>query len=148
MPGEVVAYRTRLNKKLFVLPCLFALPLFGACIWLLTNVTLYTNYAGPCFILAVLFMLHPYIRYISSEFAVTNKRVIIKVGFISRRTTETLLEKIATIEVDQSILGRIFDWGTISIIGTGGTKESFPNIASPLAFRLAVQEQTEAKMSK
>ena len=58
---------------------------------------------------------------------------------------ETLLQKIEAISVDQSISGRILNYGTITIVGTGGTREFFESIANPLAFRRAVQEQTEAQ---
>jgi membrane protein YdbS with pleckstrin-like domain len=77
----------------------------------------------------------------TSEFAVTNKRVIIKVGWIRRRSVETLLTKVEGIEVNQGICGRVFDYGTIVITGTGGSKESFEQIGAPLVFRRKVQEQ-------
>ena len=79
--------------------------------------------------------LGPLIAMITSEFAITSKRVIMKLGLISRRTFEMNLNKIETVNVDQSILGRIFDYGTVTIVGTGGTREVFPRIASPLEFR-------------
>ena len=82
----------------------------------------------------------PFIRKNTSEFAITTKRVIIKVGFISRRTLEMNLSKIETVNVDQSIMGRILNYGSITIIGTGGTKEVFNDIASPMQFRKAFQE--------
>jgi len=82
----------------------------------------------------------PFIRKATSEFAITTKRVIIKVGFISRRTLEMNLSKIETVNVDQSIMGRILNYGSITIIGTGGTKEVFNDIASPMQFRKAFQE--------
>ncbi len=80
----------------------------------------------------------------TSEFAVTNRRVIIKVGLVSRRTVELNLEKVESIGVDQTILGRIFGYGTIVVVGTGGTREPFPSIADPMGFRRAVSEATEA----
>jgi uncharacterized membrane protein YdbT with pleckstrin-like domain len=81
-------------------------------------------------------------RY-ADEFAVTNKRVIVKTGLISRRTLEMNLNKIESVNVDQSIFGRLFGYGTITIIGTGGTKESFPNISEPLKFRKKFQELSD-----
>jgi uncharacterized membrane protein YdbT with pleckstrin-like domain len=76
----------------------------------------------------------------TSEFAVTNRRVVIKVGLISRHTIELNLQKIEGIGVDQGILGRILGYGTIIVSGTGGTKEPFHRIADPLAFRKAVND--------
>ncbi len=83
--------------------------------------------------------LSPLVQYLTSEFAVTNKRVLVKVGFISRHTLELLLSKVETVGVDQSILGRILGYGTIVVIGTGGTREPFRAITDPLEFRHQVQ---------
>jgi len=82
----------------------------------------------------------PLIQSKTSEFAITNKRVIIKTGFISRRILEMNLNKVETINVEQSIWGRLFGFGTIVIVGTGGTKEVFNDIKSPLLFRRKFQE--------
>ncbi len=92
--------------------------------------------------LLTLFIL-PLIERATSEFAVTNRRVIIKVGLISRRTVELKLEKIESIGVEQSIFGRIFGYGTIVVKGTGGTNEPFRGLARPLEFRKAVNEASE-----
>jgi uncharacterized membrane protein YdbT with pleckstrin-like domain len=86
----------------------------------------------------------PMIDRWTSEFAVTNRRVLIKVGLISRRTVELNLTKVESVAVDQGILGRILGYGTIIVIGTGGTRERFENISAPLAFRHAVNLATEA----
>ena len=82
----------------------------------------------------------PLIEKYTDEFAITNKRVIIKTGLISRRTFELNLTKIESVNVDQSILGRILAYGSLQIVGTGGTKEIFPNINKPLTFRKKFQE--------
>lgn len=75
-----------------------------------------------------------------SEFAITNKRVIIKTGWLSRKTIEMNLQKIESVNVDQSVLGRILGYGDIHIIGTGGTRETFRNIQRPITFRKKFQE--------
>ena len=85
--------------------------------------------------------LSAFVRYQTSEFAVTNKRVIMKVGLIRRTSVEIVLNKIESIKVDQGIAGRIFDYGSIAIVGTGGTHDPFHRIAAPLQFRRTVQEQ-------
>src|SRR6202035_3793946 len=76
----------------------------------------------------------------SAEFAVTNKRVILKTGFIQKETAEMFLNKIESVGVDQSIGGRIAGFGTIVIRGTGGTLEPFHRVSSPLEFRRQIQE--------
>jgi uncharacterized membrane protein YdbT with pleckstrin-like domain len=91
-------------------------------------------------VLASVANLWTWVRYATSEFAVTNKRVIMKVGWVRRRSLETLLSKVESIGVDQGIVGRMLDFGTISVNGTGGTSESFPQIGAPLEFRRQVQD--------
>jgi len=83
----------------------------------------------------------PLIAFSTSEFAITNKRVIIKVGLIRRRTLEMNVNKIESVDIDQSIMGRILGYGTIVIVGTGGTKEPFAAISDPMTFRKKFQEQ-------
>ncbi|MBL8918109.1 MAG: PH domain-containing protein [Myxococcaceae bacterium] len=80
----------------------------------------------------------------TSEFAVTDRRVIIKVGLIARRTVELNLAKVESVIVDQGVIGRILGYGTIFVVGTGGTRERFEAIADPLGFRQAVTTATEA----
>ncbi|HZK95920.1 MAG TPA: PH domain-containing protein [Prolixibacteraceae bacterium] len=82
----------------------------------------------------------PMIDRYTDEFTITNKRVVIKTGLISRKTVELNLTKIESVNVDQTIMGRIFGFGNISIIGIGGTREVFVNIRKPLEFRKKFQE--------
>ena len=82
----------------------------------------------------------PLIAQKTSEFAITNKRIIIKVGLISRRTLEMNLSKIESVSVNQGILGRMLGYGTIVVVGTGGTKEPFHCIIDPMTFRKKFQE--------
>ena len=83
----------------------------------------------------------PLIQRATSEFAITNKRVIVKTGLLFQKTLEMNLSKIESVNVTQSIFGRLFDYGTVVIVGTGGTKEPFNAIANPMAFRKKFQEQ-------
>ena len=86
-------------------------------------------------------LLSAFIRYKTSEFAVTNKRVIMKIGLIRRTSVEIVLSKVESITVDQGIAGRVFNFGSIAVVGTGGTHDPFHRIAAPMQFRRAVQEQ-------
>lgn len=90
----------------------------------------------------------PIIRRATSEFAVTNRRVVVKVGLISRQTLELNLAKVESIGVDQSIFGRILGYGTIVVIGTGGTREPFRTIANPMGFRQAVNQAIEVAQGR
>ena len=75
----------------------------------------------------------------STELAVTNKRVIAKFGVFQTRTVEINLAKVEAIHVNQSGWGQTLDFGTIIVVGTGGTHEAFVDIACPLEFRIALQ---------
>ncbi len=135
MDGEQVVYATSIHPIVFL----------GPGVVILTGIGLGVAYspAGGIAVLAMgaLMLLGAWIRQWSSEFAVTNRRVIVKVGFISRRTIELNMSKVESVEVNQDIFGRMLNYGAITVIGTGGTKEPFDLINDPLAFRRAVQSQ-------
>lgn len=82
----------------------------------------------------------PLIDRYSDEFDITNKRIVVKTGVVRRHTLEMNLSKIESVNVDQTILGRMLGYGTITIIGTGGTHETFTDIADALTFRKVFQE--------
>ena len=83
------------------------------------------------------------VRRNATEMAVTNRRVVIKTGLVSRKTIEMLLNKVESIEVSEAMFGRMLGYGTIVVIGTGGTPEPFHKVAHPLEFRRQVQQQIE-----
>ena len=141
MPGENVVYRTRLHWAVL----LASLAAFVFAVWLLfTRNEVLVPTGGLLLVLLVATLaITSLIARATSEFAVTNKRVLIKIGWLRRQSLETLLSKIETIRVEQGVLGRALDYGTIIISGTGGSKEPFRTIASPMEFRRAVQEQIE-----
>jgi Bacterial PH domain len=85
------------------------------------------------------------IRRNATEMAVTNRRVVVKTGLVTRKTIEMLLNKIESIEVNESGMGRVLGYGSITLIGTGGTSEPFQLMAKPLEFRNQVQQQIEGR---
>jgi membrane protein YdbS with pleckstrin-like domain len=93
---------------------------------------------------AAFLALAAWVRRGSARFAVTNKRVFIRQGFIRHRSMEILLGQVEGITVTQGFWGRIFDYGAVVIEGTGGDAEPYSLIADPRAFRRVVQEQIEA----
>jgi uncharacterized membrane protein YdbT with pleckstrin-like domain len=139
LPNEQVVYRARLHW------IIYSLPAFVFIIAILVALSGGGLIAGAVIgAIAVLLFLPPWIRSSSSEFAITNKRVLIKVGLIRRHSLELLLQKVEGIGVDQGISGRIFGYGTITVSGTGGTKEAFRMISDPLEFRRQVQASLAA----
>jgi uncharacterized membrane protein YdbT with pleckstrin-like domain len=98
-------------------------------------------FALPLFLLGLLYAARAAVSYFTTEFAVTDKRIIAKTGLLRRRSLELLLSKVESIGVNQPIMGRIFNYGTIVVVGTGGTKEGFPNIVAPMDFRKRINAQ-------
>jgi uncharacterized membrane protein YdbT with pleckstrin-like domain len=140
--GEEVVYRARLHKIIFLPPV--ALVALGILVGVLVDIYVKNRQAAVItgavlLVLAIIVAFPRFIRYGTSEFAVTNKRVIVKVGLFHRHTLELVLAKVETVGVDQTIPGRIFNYGTIIVTGTGGTQEPFKDIANPLTFRKQVQ---------
>ena len=84
----------------------------------------------------------------ATEMAVTDKRLVVKVGIASRRTLELLLQKVESIGVEESLMGRILGYGTVVVRGTGGTPEPFDRVAHPIEFRKQVQQQIEMLSEK
>jgi len=77
---------------------------------------------------------------ISTELAVTNKRVIAKTGLIRRNTIELNHDKVESFRVDQSILGRLLNYGNIDVRGTGGINTPIKNIDNPMLFKKQVAQ--------
>ena len=146
MPGEEIMYRAHLHWVIYLRAMLLALlgvALVIAGFWQPDfHVLVYPG--ALVLVVAVLAWLAQWVKSWSSEFAVTNKRVIIKVGLVRRDTLELLLSKVESIGVDQTVTGRIVGYGTIVVVGTGGTREPFRNIARPLDFRKHVQARALA----
>ena len=141
LPGETVEYRAHLHPVIFLQSAIF-----GVIGVFFVGYGLANAGMSAFWMLGAVFLLYAAgvgigrgIQYVSSEFAITNKRVLIKVGFIHRHTLEMLLAKVETVRVDQGLVARLVGYGTIVVTGTGGTNEPFKSIANPLEFRKQVQ---------
>ncbi len=99
--------------------------------------------SGLLFIFSIVLGLQGIIVMFTTEFAVTNRRVIAKTGFIRRHTLEMLLSKIESVAVNQNILGRVLNFGVVTVTGTGGTKESFRAIGEPFVVRKKISQIIE-----
>ena len=90
---------------------------------------------AAAFLIGAVLMIEHWWRRFTTEVAVTNRRIISKTGFIKRRTVEMHMDKVESVDVDQSILGRLFNYGDITIRGTGETMELLRTIDHPLDLR-------------
>ena len=90
---------------------------------------------AAAFLVGAVLLIEHWWRRFTTEVAVTDRRVICKVGFIKRRTVEMHMDKVESVDVDQTILGRVLNYGDITIRGTGETLETLRMIDHPLEFR-------------
>ena len=146
LEGERVVFRTRLHWLLFLGPVLLTVIVLFPVAWLLASGT-WRSYAWIPLGFGLFILLVAAIKRLSSDFAVTNKRIMMKVGVYHMRSIELLLSKVEAIAVDQSLLGRIFGYGDIVVTGSGGTKETFSHIQAPLEFRRAVQSVADKQIT-
>ena len=115
-------------------------------LWSLWHLIVFGVVLLPALGLGLVLLAVAYVRYKSTELAVTTKRVIVKHGFIRRQTVEINLNKIESIQVDQGVLGRVFNFGSLVVAGTGTSHAPISGIAEPMAFRKAfIEAQDGAK---
>ena len=133
--GENVVYQTKLRWYVYgwaALTIVFAVLIFvgGSADW--GAVVLFLSFAlGAA----------AWVKRANSEFAITNKRIVVKLGVLTTRSLELNLQKVEGIAVEQDLTGQMFGYGTIVVTGTGGTREPFDGIEDPHEFRRKAQEQ-------
>lgn len=113
-------------------------------LWSLSHLLALGLLTLPLFGLGLVLWLMAYIQYKTTELAITNKRVIAKFGFISRKTIELNIARVESIQVNQGIAGRIFDFGTLVISGAGNPQAPIPGISDPMSFRRAFMEAQDS----
>lgn len=104
-------------------------------IWSLLGLMLVGLLLLPMFGIGLVFWIIAFIRYKTTELAVTSKRVVAKSGFISRQTVELNIQKVETVQVRQDVLGRIFNYGSLVVSGAGIPQAPIPGISAPMEFR-------------
>lgn len=142
--GERLIYIARLHWVIFLLP--IAVLLAGAIFVKFLHIHLYsqyTKYIAYAVGTAGLFIaLSTFLEYMGSEFGVTNKRIIVKVGIVSRIAREIFINRVESIQLKQSVIGRILGFGSVIPAGTGGDKASLHNyIDNPMALKKVIDEQ-------
>ena len=140
-PGEKVLYSTNAHW-IFYLPAIaawiVALALVAAASAFPPMALVGLPAAAVIAVAAIYFTFKGWFHRLSTETDVTDRRVVHKTGFINRRTFEMSLDKIESVDVNQSIMGRILNYGDVTILGVGEGKQKIATIASPLAFRSAI----------
>ena len=139
-PGEKVLYSTNAHW-IFYLPAILAW-IVAAVLLVLSRATITEGIILLCLsasavvaLVALYWTVKAWFHRWTTETDVTNLRVVHKTGFIKRRTFEISLDKVESVDVNQSILGRILNYGDVTILGVGEGRETIATIASPLSFR-------------
>ena len=139
-PGEKVLYSTNAHW-IFYLPAIaawlvaLALLVLSRMVATDTPMLICLSLAAIVAIFALYKMSTAWCHRWTTETDVTNLRVVHKTGFIKRRTFEMSLDKVESVDVNQSILGRLLNYGNVTVRGVGEGAETIQTIASPLDFR-------------
>jgi uncharacterized membrane protein YdbT with pleckstrin-like domain len=148
--GETVVYEARPHWVLFLKPMILTLIFVAIAVALFyfasesinsSSTTLMRRIGGVLIALAIIPVVVGVFRRSAREYAVTNKRVVMQIGVMGRMTEEVFLNKIESIGVDQTVMGRMLGYGTVTIRGTGGSFEPFERVSAPLELRRQIQEQ-------
>ena len=170
MPNEHIIFTAKVNPAVYlssVFSCIFTLLPIGAVFFLIPKAVIISTpsasppnlegqniiasmlmwtflcVAGILFISTLVSVLEATIIMLTTEFAITNRRIFAKTGFIRRHTLEVFLQKVESVRVYQNILGRLLNFGTVTVTGTGGTREGFRAISDPLGVRNKINQVIE-----
>jgi len=145
--GETLIYRTGVHWSVLFWPVLLAILIGGAGVASFLFRRDLIILAAVLLLVAAIVLISALVKRNATEIGVTNRRVIIKTGMLSRRSLEIMLPKVESIAINEPAMGRILGYGTVVIHGTGGTPEPFDKIAHPSEFRREVQQQMDAATS-
>jgi uncharacterized membrane protein YdbT with pleckstrin-like domain len=141
-PNETIVHAAPLHWRIYVRAVIFLVFSAGLAIAAIAAFGQHGNVAlalwiaaALCLLLALSAGLQAFVRRATTEFAITDYRVIYKTGLLRRHTLEMNRSKVESVDVDQTILGRMLGYGTIIVRGTGGSLEPIRDIADPLVFR-------------
>ncbi|SRR5579883_315901 len=140
LPDEKILFRTQKHYIVF-LPAIMMTAI--AFYFVFNHAELVAKYAIFVEIAALLTWINNFLIYVTADFAVTDKRIIMKEGFFFRHTNEMRLMAIANASVDQSLLGQILNYGTVFIHTFGGDRDPFTLIARPNEFQKYLQKQLD-----
>lgn len=140
---EKLLYLTRPHWVVFLSPLVlilmaWVLPSFPPFVGLIAKIIL---------LFGLIRVIYAIIFYYTSEYAITNKRVLIKMGWIRRTSLEIYLNRVESIKINQSILGRFLNYGSIHVIGMGGSSDEFSFVPDPVQFRHNVQEAVSERLT-
>jgi uncharacterized membrane protein YdbT with pleckstrin-like domain len=143
-PGETIVHRAAISHWKFLLSYLIGFACFAGAIALLvvsrSNADVPAAAAAAPFVVGVIVILVALIRRSTTELVLTDRRIIAKRGFIARDTVEMNLSKVESLHENQGLLGRMLDYGDVTVVGTGSSLEPLRGISNPLELRRKLGE--------
>ena len=141
LPDEQILFRTKKHIIIFSYPIFWTVLSIVATLYL-RNDYLLQNIIWAPWLVTLIFWIYTWLEYITSDFVVTNKRVMMKEGFFIRHTNELRISAVSQVSVNQSLLGQMLDYGIVSINAFGGY-DSFSVISRPVLFQKYVNEELD-----
>ena len=149
MKGEEILFFTHPHKIILAAPAVWflialAFTIFGDQISFMENVifrtySIYNLIVAISFLYSFLKLLNRLIEYRTSEYTVTNRRVVMKSGVLNRTALELMLNRLEAVTVQQPLFGQIFNYGMVLLVGIGGTRDAFKYVPRPMYFRQQIQ---------
>ncbi len=140
LPDEQILYRTKKHYIMFLPSALWTI---GAIFLLLNSNPMVVKVSGLFAVIAAFYWIGAYLTYTVSEFAVTNKRILMREGFFLKHTNDTRLATISNVFVTQNPLGQILNYGVVVIKTYGGDEDPFRDIPLPFEFKKCLQIQLD-----
>jgi len=138
-PGEVVRYRTTISWTVYGNGIAVGLgALACAYVGFKLGVGWMFAVSGALAAIALVVLALAHLKRASTEIAVTDRRIVFKRGLVRTHTVEMNMQKVESVDVDQTLLGRVFDYGDVTVRGVGSTFERLDFIDAPLRLRTTV----------
>jgi uncharacterized membrane protein YdbT with pleckstrin-like domain len=149
-PGEKIVHRASISHWNFVLSYLIGAVFIasGLAAFFVSDRREFSVVAAVALAIGLFALLAAAIRRATTELVLTDRRIITKRGLISRDTVEMNLGKVESVHVNQSLLGRLLDYGDVTVVGTGASLEPLIGIAGPLELRRKLGEVSQLRDTK
>lgn len=150
MPGEKITVSFHPHKIIIAVPAIlfliavafyfFALHLFPSLNHIIyKSYSVYNVLCFVFFVYTILKLVNRIIEYRTSEYTVTNLRVVMKTGVLNRTAVELMLNRLEAVTVQQTLFGQMFNYGMVLLVGIGGTRDEFNYVPKPMYFRQQIQ---------
>ena len=135
LDNESIIYKAKISLAAFFRPIILLIIMF----WLSSKVGDFMVFLT--FVFSFFILIWVILALLTTEFALTNQRIIARRGIFGMHSLEILLKKVESISVSQPLDGMIFGFGTVTVVGTGGTRELFKSIRKPSELKTLINKK-------